>query len=95
MKILAMLGGIIGIIESIAGFFGWGFWGWGYPIVWPIIGIILSILVLLSVYRPGNPIPYNGIVLLIFGILMIVLSTANIGGILTLVAGILGIIAKS
>jgi hypothetical protein len=89
MKTLAMIGGIVGLIEAIVGFFfAWG-WGYGVPYLNPIIGLILSILVLLSVFRPGNPIPYNAIVLIIFGILMIIFASF-LGGILVLVGGILG-----
>lgn len=90
MKTLAMIGGIIGLIEAIVGFF-WSYFGFGF--VSAIIGIILSVLVLLSVFRPGNPIPYNAIVLIIFGILMIIFSSL-IGGILVLIGGILGYVNK-
>ena len=93
MKILVIIGGIVGLIESIAGFFGYGFWG--FRIVWPIIGLILSVLLLLTVYKPDRPLPYNPIVILILGILMLIISTAHIGGILTVIAGILGILAKA
>jgi len=94
MKFLVIIGGIVGIIESIAGFTGYyGFWG--YVIVWPLIGLILSVLLLLTVYQPGKPLPYNPIVMLILGILMFILSTAHIGGILTIIGGILGIVAKA
>ncbi|MFX1592771.1 MAG: hypothetical protein ACFFCL_08775 [Promethearchaeota archaeon] len=94
MKILVIIGGIVGIIECIAGFTGYyGFWG--FRIVWPIIGLILSVLLLLTVYKPDTPLPYNPIVILVLGILMLIISTAHIGGILTIIAGILGILAKA
>lgn len=91
MKILAMIGGIVAFIEAIVGFFGWGFYGWG--IFSSIVALILAIIVLLSVFRPDNPIPYNAIFLIIFGILMIVFSSL-IGGILVLIGGIIGFINK-
>ena len=93
MRFLVIIGGIEGLIESIAGFFGWGFWG--YYIVWAVIGLILSALLLLTIYQPGKPLPYNPVVILILGILMFILSSAHIGGILTIIAGILGIVAKA
>ena len=92
MKTLAMIGGIIGLIEAIIGFF-WGYYSLGVPYLSPILGLILSVLVLLSVFRPGNPIPYNAIVLIIFGILMLIFASL-IGGILVLVGGILGYLNK-
>jgi len=91
MKLLAMLGGIIALIEAIAGFFGWGFYGWG--IFSSIVAIIIAIVVLLSVFRPDNPIPYNAMFLIIFGIIMIVFSSI-FGGILVLIGGILGYVNK-
>ena len=39
-------------------------------------------------YRPGNPIPYSAVVLIIFGVLM-TLFNAGIGGVIVLIAGIL------
>ena len=53
MRILVIIGGVVGLIESIAGFFGWGFWG--FYIVWAVIGLILSALLLLTIYQPGKP----------------------------------------
>ena len=53
-----------------------------------IFGIIIAVLTLLSVFRPGNPIPYSAVLIIIFGVLM-TLFNAWIGGIILLVGGIL------
>ena len=99
IKYMVIVGGIIGLIQAIAGFAN--FVAWIYPIGYfagaslmvlntasSIIGVILAILTLLSVFRPGNPIPYSAAVLLIFGFLMLFFNAA-IGGIIVFIAGIL------
>ena len=92
MKILAIIGGIIALIEAILSFFGWGISVfWGIAIIGPIIAIILAIVVILSVVRPGNPIPFTWVVLVILGILIIIFGSL-IAGILVLIAGILGLL---
>ena len=94
---MVIVGGIIGLLQAIAGFAN--FRAWIYPIGYfaplivlnttsSIFGVIIAILTLLSVYRPGNPIPYSAVVLIIFGVLM-TLFNAGIGGVIVLIAGIL------
>jgi hypothetical protein len=58
-----------------------------------IFGILIAILVLLSVFRPGDPIPYNAVLLILFGVLM-TLFNSWVGGILVLIAGILWLVWK-
>lgn len=99
IKYMVIVGGIIGLIQAIAGFANIS--AWIYPIGYfagaalivlntlsSVIGIILAILTLLSVFRPGNPIPYSAAILLIFGFLMLFFNAA-IGGIIVFIAGIL------
>lgn len=99
IKYMVMVGGILGLIQAIAGFTGVK--AWIYPIGYfvgaplfvlnifsSIFGVILAILTLLSVFRPDNPIPYKAVLLIIFGVLM-TLFNAVIGGIIVLIAGIL------
>ncbi len=97
VKTLAMIGGIIGIIQAILSFGNWGLGFWApmvaVNILSSIVGIILAVLVLLSVFRPGDPIPYNAVLLIIFGILLTFFN-AWLGGILVLVAGILWLVWK-
>ncbi|MHA2399513.1 MAG: hypothetical protein ACXADU_11575, partial [Promethearchaeota archaeon] len=75
------------------------FRAWIYPIgyivplfalnaISSVIGLIIAILTLLSVFRPDNPIPYSAVVLIIFGVLMIFFNAVT-GGIIVLIAGIL------
>ena len=97
VKYSAIIGAIIGLIQAILSFgnYGLGFWGLliAANIVSSIIGIIIAILVLLSVFRPDNPIPYKTWLLILFGVLL-TLFNAWIGGILVLIAGILWLVWK-
>ena len=95
VKLLAILGGIITIIEAIL-FFGGRSVQKYYHLGWiaAIIAIIFGILVLFSVFKPDNPIPYNWIYLIVFGIVIIVCGSL-IGGILVLIAGILKLIFEN
>ena len=96
VRYLVIVGGIVGLVQAIFGFENWGlnFWfNFWTPlgvanIFLSIFGIIIAVLTLLSVFRPGNPIPYSAVVLIIFGVLL-TLFNAWIGGIILLVGGIL------
>ena len=97
VKNLVIIGGIIGLLQAIFAFGGWGLGYWGLLLVGniflSIIGIILAILTLLSVFRPGNPIPYGAVYLIILGVLL-TLFNAWIGGVVVLIAGILWLVWK-
>ena len=54
----------------------------------------LTSLEIFSVFKPDNPIPYNWIYLIVFGIVIIVCGSL-IGGILVLIAGILKLIFEN
>jgi len=94
VRYLVIVGGIIGLVQAIFGFGGQFLWFnfWGLLLVanifLSIFGIIIAVLTLLSVFRPGNPIPYSAVLIIIFGVLM-TLFNAWIGGIILLVGGIL------
>ncbi|MHA2475400.1 MAG: hypothetical protein ACXAES_19450 [Promethearchaeota archaeon] len=101
VRLMVIVGGIIGLLQAIAGF--GNFRAWIYPIgyivplfalnaISSVIGLIIAILTLLSVFRPDNPIPYSAVVLIIFGVLfgvLMIFFNAVTGGIIVLIAGIL------
>jgi hypothetical protein len=95
VKLLAIFGGIIAIIEAILTLAGRSIQRY-YNLGWiaAIIAIIFGILVLFSVFKPDNPIPYNWIYLIVFGIVIIICGSL-IGGILVLIAGILKLIFEN
>jgi hypothetical protein len=86
MRGLAIVGGIIALIESILDLSGFGLVAWGLGIGGTIIALIISIIAIGLGFYPINYTPailgVIGVFLLIFGIL--------IGGIFVLLAAFLG-----
>ncbi|MHA1338249.1 MAG: hypothetical protein ACTSPW_21340, partial [Promethearchaeota archaeon] len=86
---------LIGLFIGITGLIGGAsavLAGGGMGIIYGIIVILISIAILLSVLRPGDPIPMNLVVELIFGILLIIFGGLWLGliaGILVIIGGIL------
>jgi len=87
MRLLAGIGGVITLIEPLTGFNVSHFDTSKAMII--VISIILAIIVLLSVTRPGNPVFMNWLLYLGLGIIIIIFSSLP-GGILILIAGFIG-----
>lgn len=83
-KWLIVIGALIALIEAIMGFLSPAWFG----IIGPIVALIISVVILLSVFRPGDPIPYTPIVELILAILLIIFASW-IGGIIAIIGAIL------
>ncbi|MHA2287656.1 MAG: hypothetical protein ACXABG_02595 [Promethearchaeota archaeon] len=87
MRLLAGIGGAITLIETILGFNERRF---DYSkVVLIIVSVILGVIVILSVIRPGNPVPMNWLLYAGIGIIVIIFSSLA-GGILILIAGFIG-----
>jgi hypothetical protein len=87
MKLLAGIGGAIALIEPILGFNERNVDSSKVMLI--VVSIILAVIVLLSVLRPGNPVPMNWLLYVGLGIVIIIFSSLA-GGILILVAGFIG-----
>ena len=87
MKLLAILGAVIAIIEAILRFSAINVDS--TTIVLSVISIILAAIIILSVIIPHKFIELNWIICVIVGVVMIV-YTSIIGGILILIAGFVG-----
>ena len=87
MRLLAGIGGVITLIETILGFNERNVDT--SKVILMVISIILAVIVLLSVTRPGNPVPMNWLLFVGLGIVIIIFSSLA-GGILILVAGFIG-----
>ncbi|MBA7583330.1 MAG: hypothetical protein CEE42_15060 [Promethearchaeota archaeon Loki_b31] len=87
MKLLAGIGGVITLIETLLGFNEKNIDT--SKVILIVISIILAVIVLLSVIRPGNPVPMNWLLFVGVGIVLIIFSSLA-GGILILVAGFIG-----
>ncbi len=91
MRLLAGIGGAITLIETILGFNERNVDT--SKIISIVISIVLAVIVILSVIRPGNPVPMNWLLYVGLGIVIIIFSSLA-GGILILVAGFIGYTEK-
>ncbi|MFX1306669.1 MAG: hypothetical protein ACFFDG_07600 [Promethearchaeota archaeon] len=87
MKLLAALGGVIGLIEAILGFDDRNLEA--SRVILLILSIILACIILFSIIIPHKFVELNWIICVVIGIVMII-YTSLIGGILVLVAGFVG-----
>jgi len=85
MRVVAIGGGIVALIESILHLIGvFEFWSFGW-----IVEIIAVVLAILSILLGIKPIHYTPTFIGVFGILLIIFSVF-IGGIIVLIAAIFG-----
>jgi hypothetical protein len=87
MRLLGGLGGAITLIETILGINERNIDT--SHVISLIVAITLAVIVLLSVIRPGDPVPMNWLLFVGLGIVIIIFSSLA-GGILILVAGFIG-----
>lgn len=103
MRILIIIGGILifimGMIELMAAILS-AFRHWT-SVMNGIIFIVIALILLLIGLMPGKPIPLNGALLLVFGIIIVILGIilwlawfTIIGGILVVIAGLIGLLVK-
>jgi hypothetical protein len=89
MRISAIIGGFVGIVEAIFIFIGSGLMPYGFGWIGAIIGILLAIAAILLGIKPIDYAPFLfgviGVILIIMGLL--------IGGIIVLVATFFGVIS--
>ena len=91
MRLLGGIGGVISLIEAIMGFNERRF-DYSYAILL-IVSIVLSVIIILGVVKPGDPVPLNWLLFVGIGIIIIIFSSLA-GGILTLIAGFIGYTEK-
>ncbi len=97
MKFLTIIGGLLGILLPLLAISGvyHGLWAYTVPgvdaVIAAIVAVIFSLLALLAGMRPGDPIPFNWLVLFILAILMFVFG-ASIGALLVIIAALIGLI---
>jgi len=87
MKLLATLGGLLGLIEALLGFDQRNLDN--SRIILLLISIFIAIIIILSVIVPHKLVELNWIICVVFGIVMII-YTSLVGGILVLVGGFVG-----
>ncbi|HEA71170.1 hypothetical protein LCGC14_0727740 [marine sediment metagenome] len=86
MRILAIVGGIIAIVESFLELIGFGLMPWGFNWISGLLGLLFAVLAILLGFKP---IHYAPVILGILGILLIVFGIL-IGGIIIFLAAFMG-----
>ena len=105
MKVLTVLGAIIGIVYIINGFAGLAGYSFPIPVFVPgiellnriltlIIGLVVAILTLLVGLKPNKPLPFHWLVLLILAILLALFGAGIFACVLVLIAAIIGLIEE-
>ena len=98
MKLLTILGGLVGIATMILGLAGIADIGFVNPLLGLnavlnfIIGIVISVLTLLTGLKPNAPLPFHWLVLFILGILLIVFGAGIWACVLVIIAALIGLI---
>ena len=103
MKILTVLGALVGLVYIINGFFGFvGQRIFPLPIIVNIqvldtlisliIGLVVVILTFLVALKPNQPLPFHWLVLLILAILLVIFNAGIWACVLVLIAAIIGLI---
>lgn len=86
MRALALVGGIVAIVESFLELIGKGLMPYGFGVLGGVLGIIFAIL---AIFLGIRPIHYTPVFLGILGIALIVFAIL-IGGIIILLATFVG-----
>ena len=103
MKLLTVLGAIVGLVYIVNGFAGLAGMGFLPPafsvqlletIFSLIIGLVVVILTFLVALKPNQPLPFHWLVLLILAILLVIFSAGVYAMILVLIAAIVGLIEE-
>ncbi len=98
MKLLTILGGLVGIATMILGLAGIADIGFVNPLLGLnavlnfIVGIVISVLTLLTGLKPNAPLPFHWLVLFILGVLLIVFGAGIWACALVIIAAIIGLI---
>ena len=103
MKILTVLGALVGLVYVINGFAGLA--GVSFlplianfqlldTIIMLIIGLVVVILTFLVALKPNRPLPFHWLILLILAILLVVFRAGIYAMILVLIAAIVGLIEE-
>lgn len=89
MRFMAVVGGIISLVEAIMILIGLGLMPYGFG---PLGGVLGLILALVAIFLGIKPIHYTPFILGVIGVVLIVFGVL-IGGIIVLLATFLGLIS--
>jgi len=103
MKVLTVLGALVGLVYIINGFASLG--GYSFlpliiniklldAIVMLIIGLVVVILTLLVAIKPNKPLPFHWLILFIFAILLVIFRAGIWACVLVIIAALIGLIEE-
>lgn len=100
MKVLVILGALVGLITLILFLARMENYGFVNPLVVLdrififIIGLVIVVITFWVGFKPNNPIPFHWVVLIILAILLVVFGAGIWACVLVLIAGLIGIIEE-
>jgi hypothetical protein len=103
MKILTVLGALVGLVYIINGFASLGGYGFLPTIVvislldtifMLIIGLVVVILTLLVALKPNRPLPFHWLILFILAILLVIFRGGIWACVLVVIAALIGLIEE-
>ena len=100
MKVLVILGALVGLVTLILGLAEMQNYGFVPPLVALdriiifIIGLVIVVLTFWVGFKPNDPIPFHWLILIIFAILLIVFGAGIWACVLVLIAGLIGIVEE-
>ncbi|NHJ21339.1 MAG: hypothetical protein EAX91_10370 [Candidatus Lokiarchaeota archaeon] len=103
MKILTVLGALVGLVYIINGFASLG--GYGFlptivvlqlldTIIMLIIGLVVVILTFLVALKPNRPLPFHWLILFILAILLVIFRGGIWACVLVVIAALIGLIEE-
>lgn len=97
MKVLTILGGLVGLLTIILGLFDINYAFVNALVVLDqvvliIVGIIVSIITIWAGLKPNNPIPFHWVMLIVLAVLLIVFGAGILACVLVIIAALIGII---
>ena len=95
IKLLTILGGLVGLALCLLALLSIENYSpsldIGNYVVSAIVGLVISVLVIITAMRPDDPFPWHWLMLFVWGILLIVFSGLW-GGVLVIIAALIGLI---
>ena len=100
MKILTVLGALVGLATLILGLVGLPNYGFIDPVfglnvvINFIVGIVIVVLTFLVALKPNKPLPFHWLVLFILAILLVIFGAGIWACVLVVIAALIGLIEE-
>lgn len=94
MKVFGIIGGFILLIGAVLRFFT----PYGMNVIIGLLDLCFAVLILLSCFKPDEPIPFNEFLFLVLGIIVLIIGIVSlgffeiVGGICLIIGGVVGLL---